>query len=129
LVKDHEKTGFQGFIPMVSLLPSEFIDLRINYGYDLWVSFYREDWRKTMKTGRTVNGSPRHATNVSIDARLLEEARKLRVNISRAAEQGLAQATAEKRTLLWLEENRAALESSNEFVERFGLPLAKYRGF
>lgn len=27
----------------------------------------------------------------------------------------------------WKEENRAALESSNEYVRRHGLPLAKYR--
>ncbi|MFH7326768.1 type II toxin-antitoxin system CcdA family antitoxin [Desulfurivibrio sp. C05AmB] len=82
-----------------------------------------------MRASQAVARGTRRATNVSIDARLLEEARKLRVNVSRAAEQGLARATAEKRALLWLEENQAALESSNEFVERFGLPLAKYRGF
>ncbi len=82
-----------------------------------------------MKTSQAAARGPRRATNVSIDARLLEEARKLRVNVSRAAEEGLVRATAERRALLWLEENRAALESSNEFVERFGLPLAKYRGF
>jgi antitoxin CcdA len=82
-----------------------------------------------MRAKQAMSSGARRATNVSIDARLLDEARELQVNISRAAEQGLARATAEKRALLWLEENRAALESSNEFVERFGLPLAKYRGF
>ncbi|MFH7321482.1 type II toxin-antitoxin system CcdA family antitoxin [Desulfurivibrio sp. D14AmB] len=82
-----------------------------------------------MKAAKAVSKGTRRATNVSINARLLEEARKLRVNVSRAAEQGLARATAEKRALLWLEENQSALESSNEFVERRGLPLAKYRGF
>lgn len=71
----------------------------------------------------------KRATNVSLNAQLLAEARALDVNISRAAEQGLAQAIAEKRAALWLEENRAALDSSNAFVERQGLPLAKYRGF
>ncbi len=29
----------------------------------------------------------------------------------------------------WLSENKAALHSSNEFAERNGLPLAKYRHF
>jgi antitoxin CcdA len=71
----------------------------------------------------------RRATNVSISAQLLAEARVLEVNISRAAEQGLSQAIAERRASLWLEENREALESSNAFVERHGLPLAKYRRF
>jgi len=71
----------------------------------------------------------RRATNVSINAQLLAEARALDVNISRAAEQGLARAIAERRTALWLEENQAALESSNAYVEQYGLPLAQYRGF
>ncbi|MDP3031004.1 MAG: type II toxin-antitoxin system CcdA family antitoxin [Rhodocyclaceae bacterium] len=71
----------------------------------------------------------RRATNVSLSTQLLAEARALEVNISRAAEHGLAQAIAERRASLWLEENRAALESSNAFVEQHGLPLAKYRSF
>jgi antitoxin CcdA len=73
--------------------------------------------------------SARRATNVSINVQLLAEARALEVNISRAAEQGLVRAIAERRAALWLEENQAALESSNAFVEQHGLPLAQYRGF
>ena len=71
----------------------------------------------------------RRATNVSISPELLDEARGLGINISRAAERGLAHAIAEQRAVVWLEENRAALESSNAFVEAHGLPLARYRGF
>ncbi|WP_296757133.1 type II toxin-antitoxin system CcdA family antitoxin [Thioalkalivibrio sp.] len=71
----------------------------------------------------------RRATNVSISPHLLAEARQLGINISRAAEQGLARAIAEQRAVVWLEENRAALESSNAFVEARGLPLAQYRRF
>ena len=40
-----------------------------------------------------------------------------------------ARETAQERTKAWLEENREALESSNEWVEKHGLPLAKYRMF
>jgi antitoxin CcdA len=71
----------------------------------------------------------RRATNVTISAQLLAVARELDVNISQAAEQGLERAIAERRAALWLEENRAALESSNAFVEQHGLPLAQYRNF
>ena len=81
-----------------------------------------------MATARHTAGS-RRATNVSISARLLEEARALDINVSRAAERGLAAALAERRAALWVEENRGALESSNAYVERHGLPLAKYREF
>ncbi len=77
----------------------------------------------------TRSDAPKRATNVSINERLLAEARALEVNISRAAEAGLAQAIAARRAELWAEENRAALESSNAYVERSGLPLADYRGF
>jgi len=73
--------------------------------------------------------SVRRSTNVSLSAQLLGEARALEVNISRAAEQGLVRAIAERRAALWLEENRSALESSNAYVEQHGLPLAQYRGF
>ena len=71
----------------------------------------------------------RKATNVSISEALLREARALKINVSKAAEAGLIIALAEKRSELWLEENRAALDSSNSYVEQHGLPLAKYRGF
>jgi len=73
--------------------------------------------------------SARRSTNVSLSAQLLAEARALEVNISRAAEQGLVRAIAERRAALWLEENQAALESSNAYIEQHGLPLARYRGF
>ena len=68
-------------------------------------------------------------TNVSINQQLLAEARALEVNISRAAEAGLAHAIADRRAELWLAENRAALDSSNTYFEKHGLPLAKYRSF
>jgi antitoxin CcdA len=69
------------------------------------------------------------ATNVSMAEALLAEAKALRINISQAAEAGLARAVAEKRAELWLQENRAALESSNAYVEKHGLPLEKHRTF
>lgn len=75
------------------------------------------------------NEAAKRATNVSISARLLAEARALDVNISRAAEAGLAQAIASRRAELWIAENRAALDSSNTYVEQNGLPLAAYRNF
>lgn len=77
----------------------------------------------------TPPNAPRKATNVSLNAMLLAEARSLSINISQAAESGLARAVTEKRAEMWLAANRAALDSSNDFVERNGLPLARYRQF
>ncbi|MBC7699671.1 type II toxin-antitoxin system CcdA family antitoxin [Aquabacterium sp.] len=71
----------------------------------------------------------RKATNVTLDAILLAEAKALRINVSQAAEAGVAQAVATKRQELWLAANREALESSNAYVEQNGLPLAHHRHF
>jgi antitoxin CcdA len=71
----------------------------------------------------------RRATNVSLDNSLLEEAKELGINISRACERGLADQIAELRRQRWLDENRDAIESSNAFAETHGLPLARYRQF
>ena len=85
-------------------------------------------WGYVMSTA-TSQSSIRKAINVTIGEALLTEAKLLRINISQAAESGLTQAVAERRATLWLEANRAALESSNSYVETNGLPLASYRKF
>ena len=71
----------------------------------------------------------RKATNVSLSASLLAEAKSLHINISQAAEVGVFRAVVERRAELWLEANRDALDSSNAYVEKNGLPLARYRNF
>ena len=73
--------------------------------------------------------APKKATNVSISDALLADAKELQINVSRAAEAGLARAIAERRAEIWLQENGEALQSSNDYVARNGLPLAKYRQF
>jgi antitoxin CcdA len=75
-------------------------------------------------------GAPfRRPTNISLDAAMIEDARELGINISRACEEGLAKQISIERGRRWLEENREAIESSNAWVEEHGLPLAKYRPF
>lgn len=69
------------------------------------------------------------ATNVSLDAALVEEAKELGVNISLASARGLEQAVKEARGKQWLEKNRAALDSYNAYIEANGLPLADLRLF
>ena len=71
----------------------------------------------------------RRPTQVTVDAQLLERAEQLKIDISKASEEGLAREVALRQAALWLQANRAALQSSNEFVERYGLPLAKHRLF
>jgi antitoxin CcdA len=73
--------------------------------------------------------SLKKATNVTLPETLLAEAKALGISVSKAAEDGVARAVAEKRAELWAQENHQAIQSSNDHVERHGLPLAKYRMF
>ncbi|MBA2781121.1 type II toxin-antitoxin system CcdA family antitoxin [Halomonas kenyensis] len=58
---------------------------------------------------------------------LLKEAKALGINISRAAEAGIAEAVKRHKQEQWLKENSSALASSNAYVEANGLPLARHR--
>jgi antitoxin CcdA len=72
---------------------------------------------------------PRKATNLTLDAQAIADAKELGINISAACEEGLVVAISKARREKWLRENRAAIDSSNAWVEKHGLPLAKYRMF
>ncbi|NLS01922.1 type II toxin-antitoxin system CcdA family antitoxin [Rhizobium sp. P32RR-XVIII] len=73
--------------------------------------------------------SARKAANLSLNAELVSSARELNINISRAAEEGIARAIKAERERLWREENAEAIRLENEYVEKHGLPFAKYRQF
>jgi antitoxin CcdA len=72
---------------------------------------------------------PRKATNLSLDAELLHDARALGVNVSRAAEEGLRAAVRSARAEAWRAENAEAIASANAWVETNDLPLAAFRQF
>ena len=71
----------------------------------------------------------RKASNLSLDEGLVAQARELKINISRAAEDGIAKAIKAERERLWRIENAEAIRLENEYVEKHGLPFAKYRQF
>lgn len=87
--------------------------------------------RTAARSSRTAEGPApaRKSTNVTLAVGVVAEARALGINVSQAAEVGIAAAVARRRQECWLAENQAALESSNAFVEKNGLPLAQYRNF
>jgi antitoxin CcdA len=65
--------------------------------------------------------SKKRAVNLFVDVELLDEARRLNVNISETLEQrlrGLIRAEQERR---WLEENREAIAQYNRRVAEHGL--------
>ncbi|MER9294995.1 type II toxin-antitoxin system CcdA family antitoxin [Mesorhizobium sp. M0621] len=71
----------------------------------------------------------RRSVSISTSSQLIEDAKTLDVNLSGAAGAGIAKAIAAEETRLWQEENKEAIQSSNEYVRRNGLPLAKHRLF
>lgn len=71
----------------------------------------------------------RRPTNVSLAADLIEEAKQLNINISQACERGLTAEVKKAREDKWIEDNWEAIQSSNAYIRKHGLPLAKYRLF
>lgn len=61
------------------------------------------------------------ATNLSVDGRLLDEARRLKLNLSQVFEAGLTEAIRQRQREEWLRKNRAALDAYNEHVEKHGV--------
>lgn len=82
-----------------------------------------------MRMVKNTTSSPRKAANVSLDAQAIADAKELGINISKACEQGLVAEISKARAARWRRENAEAIASSNEWVEKNGLPLAKYRVF
>ncbi|MGE0501017.1 MAG: type II toxin-antitoxin system CcdA family antitoxin [Rhizobiaceae bacterium] len=76
-----------------------------------------------------MTAAKRKPTNLSIDSALVRAARDLDVNVSRAAEEGIAKAVAEETRKRWKDENRSAIEAWNAWVKEKGLPLASLRQF
>lgn len=58
-----------------------------------------------------------------------EEARALGLDPALIAAQAVEEAVRAEKGRRWQEENRAAMDAWNEWTERNGLPLAKYRMF
>jgi antitoxin CcdA len=73
--------------------------------------------------------SSRKAANITLPVSLMTQARALGLNISRACEEGLKAEIARSRAEQWLNENREALISSNDYVEKHGIPLSEFRQF
>jgi antitoxin CcdA len=71
----------------------------------------------------------RRATNVSLPESLVEDAKRLDINLSRACEEGIAVAIKAERERRWKVENRQAIQDYNAWIEENGIPLAEFRQF
>lgn len=73
--------------------------------------------------------APKKPTNLTLNSKVLEMARELGMNISQTVDVLLAEEVKRRYWEKWREENKEAIEASNERIARYGLPLAKYRTF
>jgi antitoxin CcdA len=69
------------------------------------------------------------ATNLSIRADLLEEARAYKINLSQTLEAALQVELKKEKERLWLEENQAAIDAYNREVAEHGLFSDRFRSF
>ena len=75
------------------------------------------------------NSPPKRATNLTLNAKVLDMARELGMNLSQTVDGLLAEEVQRRYWERWNEENKAAVSAYNARIERDGLPLAKYRSF
>lgn len=71
----------------------------------------------------------RRSTSLTLDRDLLDQARELGVNISRAAEAGVAAAVKAERARRWKIDNAEAVAAYNKWIEENGIPNASVRLF
>lgn len=73
--------------------------------------------------------APKRATNLSLNAKVLDAARELGMNVSQTVDTLLAAEVRRRYWERWNDENKEAIAAYNARTEREGLPLAKYRTF
>ncbi len=71
----------------------------------------------------------KRAANLSINSDLLDEAKRLSLNLSAMLETALHEAIRQTRREEWLARNRQALEAYNEHVEKHGVFSEGLRSF
>ena len=64
--------------------------------------------------------APKKSANLSINADLLQQAKKLNINLSQTLEQHLAGIVRQAQRSQWLKENQDALEEYNRRIEASG---------
>jgi antitoxin CcdA len=73
--------------------------------------------------------SRKKSANLSVDSKLLDDAKRLNLNLSQVFEAGLDQAIRQKQRENWLRENQSALDAYNDYVEKHGVFSNGLRSF
>lgn len=75
------------------------------------------------------DASSKRATNLSLNAKVLDTARALGMNVSQTVDALLAEAVRQRYWEQWEEKNRDAIAAYNQRVATGGTPLAQYRSW
>ena len=73
--------------------------------------------------------APKKATNITLSADVLIEAKALGINLSQACDQFLRELVRTERQRRWLADHAEFISAYNRGVETEGLPLDEWRGF
>ena len=75
------------------------------------------------------DNTPKKPTNLTLNAKVLDLARELGMNLSQTVDTLLAEEVRRRYWERWNADNKGAIDAYNERIERDGLPLARYRSF
>ena len=75
------------------------------------------------------DNAAKRPTHLSLNAKVLDAARALGMNLSATVDALLAEVVRKRYWERWNDENKEAIEHYNARLEREGLPLAHYRSF
>lgn len=73
--------------------------------------------------------APKKPINLSVNSDLLEQAKKMKLNISSVLESALADIVRQQKRDLWLEENRDSIDIYNKVINEVGLFSDECRAF
>jgi len=72
---------------------------------------------------------PKKATNITLSADVLGDAKALGINLSQACDQFLRELVRQERERRWQADNAEFIAAYNRMLETEGLPLDEWRGF
>jgi antitoxin CcdA len=85
--------------------------------------------REPRRPFRGAKPAAKRAVNLSIDAEILAAAKAQGINLSQTLEDELRRKTEDARVKAWRNENRAALDSHNRFIDENGIWSDAYRSW
>lgn len=73
--------------------------------------------------------APKKSANLSINSDLIQQAKSLKINLSKLLEERLAETIASQKESVWIKENKEAIEEYNNRVSKNGTFSDRLRRF